>query len=226
MHGVRTRRITVEDAGEVLTLQRAAYATEAQIYGDPFLPALTQTLSELEDELRVGSGAVALSGERIIAAVRWTVTDATVHIGRLAVAPDQQGRGLGTTLLRLAEHESTAAKAELFTGHLSTANIRLYVREGYVETRREALHDGVDLVYLAKRLSERGGGLDGDGPDSTATADAQRWPAPTDEPAMGRAAPEAKPLMAMRPTMIQRVFRMPIWWLIQPSTGGPHRNAT
>ncbi|MGB4776795.1 GNAT family N-acetyltransferase [Microbacterium sp.] len=107
----------------------------------------------VEDELRVGSGVVAMGGARIVAAVRWTVENGTVHIGRMTVAPDQQGKGLGTTLLRVAEHDSEATRAELFTGHLSWANIRLYVREGYAETRREALHDGVELVYLAKRLS-------------------------------------------------------------------------
>ena len=40
-------------AGELLTLQRAAYATEAQLYGDPNLPALVQSLDELRDELDV-----------------------------------------------------------------------------------------------------------------------------------------------------------------------------
>ena len=39
-------------------------------------------------------------------------------------------------------------------------------------------------------------------------------------------APEAMPLMTMSATMIQSVLRMPIWWLIQPSTGGPHKKAT
>src|SRR3569833_495135 len=43
--------VVTEDAGELLTLQRASYATEARIYGDPELPALTQTLPELEAEL-------------------------------------------------------------------------------------------------------------------------------------------------------------------------------
>jgi hypothetical protein len=31
----------VADAGEILTVQRAAYLTEAQHYADPFLPPLT-----------------------------------------------------------------------------------------------------------------------------------------------------------------------------------------
>ena len=152
MEQLKTRAITVKDAGEILTLQRAAYATEAQIYGDPFLPALTQTLEQLEDELRAGSGLSATLDGRIVAAIRWDVQGDTVHIGRLTVAPDQQGKGLGTRLLRLAESESGASAAELFTGHKSEANLRLYAREGYAEHRRELLREGVELVYLVKRL--------------------------------------------------------------------------
>ncbi|MBD3940672.1 GNAT family N-acetyltransferase [Microbacterium sp. NEAU-LLC] len=141
--------LTVDDAGELLTLQRAAYATEAQIYRDPFLPALTQTLGELTDELR-GPGLGMRWGDRLVGAVRWSVDDGVAHIGRLTVAPDLQGRGIGTRLLRAAEEASGAAAFELFTGHLSEANIRLYEREGYTIDRREPLHPGVDLVYLVK----------------------------------------------------------------------------
>ena len=45
--GVRIAPATAEDAGELLTLQRAAYVTEAQVYDDLRLPALVQTLDEL-----------------------------------------------------------------------------------------------------------------------------------------------------------------------------------
>jgi len=41
----------IDDAGEVLTLQRAAYVTEAQAHGDLAMPPLTQTLAELRAEL-------------------------------------------------------------------------------------------------------------------------------------------------------------------------------
>ena len=41
----------VDDAGELLTLQRAAYVTEAQTHDDPGLPPLRQTLEELRSEL-------------------------------------------------------------------------------------------------------------------------------------------------------------------------------
>ncbi|GAB3409367.1 GNAT family N-acetyltransferase [Schumannella luteola] len=140
----------VADAGELLTLQRAAYATEAQLYGDPSLPALTQTLDELVDELRSVSALGIRAGGRLIGAVRWRVDGDVAEIGRLVIAPDQQGRGLGTRLLRAAEEASGARTFELFTGHLSVANIRLYEREGYAKSRREALRDGVELVFLRK----------------------------------------------------------------------------
>lgn len=140
------------DLGEVLTLQRAAYATEAQLYNDPFLPALVQTPEELADELEHGQGLVARVGSRIVGAVRWSIHDDTAHIGRITIAPDFQGRGIGTQLLRAAESAAGTPVAELFTGHLSVANIRLYEREGYRESRRETLRPGVELVYLSKAI--------------------------------------------------------------------------
>ncbi|WP_028708805.1 GNAT family N-acetyltransferase [Propionicicella superfundia] len=143
------RPLSPRDAGEVLTLQRAAYVSEAQVYGDPFLPPLTQTFADLERELS-GPGIGIRDGGRLVGAVRWTVADGVAHIGRLMVAPDRQGRGIGTRLLRAAEAASGAAACELFTGHLSAGNVRLYEREGYAIVRRTTLREGVDLVHLRK----------------------------------------------------------------------------
>ncbi|GAA0366618.1 GNAT family N-acetyltransferase [Actinoallomurus spadix] len=143
------------DAGELLTLQRAAYATEARIYGDPGLPPLVQTLDELTEELERGLAFKVTHGHRIVGAVRGRVEDDLLRIGRLTVAPDFQGRGLGTALLAAIEESVTPAvrHATLFTGHLSAANLRLYERLGYAEERREPLRPGVELVHLTKRLA-------------------------------------------------------------------------
>lgn len=141
------------DAGEILTLQRAAYVTEAQLYDDVRLPALTQTLEQLRAELDEGLAvkAVARRG-RVVGAVRATVAGGTLHVGRLTVAPDLQRRGIGSALLRRIEQAAPLGtqKYALFTGHLSQANIRLYERHGYREARREPLHPGVTLVHLEK----------------------------------------------------------------------------
>lgn len=149
------RDIRPEDAGEVLTLQRAAFVQEALIYATPNLPPLTQTLEELEAELRDNLGRVALIGPRIVGAVRARRDDALLLIGRLAIAPDVQGIGLGSQLLAAVEERGRAAgaaEAELFTGSLSEANLRLYLREGYTERQRVAGDGGIEQVFLRKTL--------------------------------------------------------------------------
>lgn len=145
-----------EDAGELLTLQRAAYVSEARLYGDLELPALSQTLRELEADLATSTALKAVAGHRIVGAVRARVEDRVLHIGRLTVAPDRQGRGIGSRLLVVVEavhaHAGTAGSAMLFTGDRSSANLALYASHGYVEVRREPLRPGVVLVHLAKPL--------------------------------------------------------------------------
>ncbi|MEU1971518.1 GNAT family N-acetyltransferase [Microbacterium sp. NPDC019599] len=152
---VAVRDIRVEDAGEVLTLQRAAFVQEALIYGTPDMPPLTQSLDELAHELRENLGRVAHVGPRMVGAVRARRDGALLLIGRLVIAPDQQGKGIGSRLLAAVEErgrDAGASEAELFTGSLSDANLRLYEREGYVETQRVPGDDGIEQVFLRKRL--------------------------------------------------------------------------
>ncbi|WP_350246446.1 hypothetical protein RBB84_18830 [Rhodococcus sp. D-6] len=65
--------LTTADAGQLLTLQRAAYVAEAQAHRDLELPPLTETLDELITEL-VQPAVTALGIRddtgRLIAAVR------------------------------------------------------------------------------------------------------------------------------------------------------------
>ena len=151
----RVRPIAPADAGEVLTLQRAAFVSEALIYGDADMPPLTQTLEELQAELVENLGCVAVAGSRIVAAARAQRDGDLLLIGRIAVAPDMQGAGLGSLILHAVEErgrEAGAREAELFTGRLSEANLRLYTREGYRETERAGGDSGEDQIFLRKPL--------------------------------------------------------------------------
>ena len=84
VEGTRTYPITVlgdADAGEILTLQRAACVTEAQAHRDVNLPPLTQTFEELRAELSdpdVTALGVRERG-RLIAAVRLRRTGTSVR---------------------------------------------------------------------------------------------------------------------------------------------------
>lgn len=143
------------DAGEIMTLQRAAYVTEAQAHHDLDLPPLTQTLDELRAELSEAD-VVALGVReegRLIGAVRLRRVGSAVMLGRLTVVPDRQGTGVGSFLLGESEAAfPDAREIQLFTGEHSTANIRLYERSGYAETARTPV-GGYSLVHLAKMLS-------------------------------------------------------------------------
>lgn len=150
------RPITPDDAGEVLTIQRAAFVQEAQIYGDPKMSPLVQTLDEVRAELDDNLGVVALRDARLVGAARAVADGALLLIGRIAVAPDQQGAGVGGALLEAVEERGRSAgctEAELFTGSLSTANLELYRASGYVETQRIDQGDGTAQIFLRKDLS-------------------------------------------------------------------------
>ncbi|MEV6414412.1 tRNA (guanosine(37)-N1)-methyltransferase TrmD [Kribbella sp. NPDC051718] len=148
---------TEADAGELLTLQRATFLTEGQAHDDLGIPPLTESLAECV--ARVGQGFVwkAVVGARIVGSVQLTVTGSVGYIARLMVAPDWQGQGIATKLLRVAERAAPAevTSYELNTGAASERNLQLYRNAGYRETRREQQTDKVELVHLAKRRKRR-----------------------------------------------------------------------
>lgn len=150
---IEPQRLVPGDAGELLTLQRAAFVTEAILHSDLTIPPLYQTFEELVAELG-DPDVVALGirlGTRLVASVRVRVDGAVGHVGRLMVAPDMQGKGLGTKLLTILDDElpASVSRLELFTGSLSVANIRLYERLGYVEEGREPAVNH-DMVHMAR----------------------------------------------------------------------------
>jgi ribosomal protein S18 acetylase RimI-like enzyme len=141
-----------EDAGEILTLQRAAYQSEAVLYHDPALPPLVQTLPELVEELAGSVCLKAVVNHRIVGSVRGRVDGRTGHVGRLIVAPDLQGNGIGTRLIVELERilGPEVDRYEIFTGDRSTGNIAYYTRMGYRECWRERLGNDLILVYMDK----------------------------------------------------------------------------
>lgn len=152
---VRIDVIGAEHAGELLTLRRAAFVTEAQIFNDPNIPALTQTLDELlvdlasEDVVTLG----AWQGHRLIGSIRVGLEDDKATIGRLAVAPDQQGRGIGTQLLFavLGHLPENTKEVWVFTGRNSKHNIALYNKAGY-EHQFDQVAGDLTYAYLKKVL--------------------------------------------------------------------------
>ena len=139
------------DMEEILALQKIAYITEAEIYGDFDIPPLRQTYDEIAREF---SDHVFLKAEtkgRIAGSVRARGIDDTCQIGRLIVDPVFRGQGLGTALMAAIEKEfETFKRYELFTGDRSERNITLYERLGYRIYRSEQVSCSLCLVFLEK----------------------------------------------------------------------------
>jgi GNAT superfamily N-acetyltransferase len=143
--------LRAEHAGEALTVQRAAYVTEAQRYAAPTIPPLVETLEEFRGDLVAGVLARgAWLGPRLVGSVRGRVDGDRMEVLRFSVAPDVQGRGVGRALLT-AVHEAAPPAVRVFwlvTGAESPENLHLYTSAGYrvVGTLTDAA--GVMLVRM------------------------------------------------------------------------------
>lgn len=134
-----TARLGPTDAGEVLTLQLAAWVREAHDNHTLAIPALHETLeivqAGLGDPKLLTWGHRAKSG-RLLGMVRTSLLNPeTALLGRLGVVPDLVGHGLGGALLRLAEARLAPAvqRVQLLTGAAGSANQRFYQRHGYLK---------------------------------------------------------------------------------------------
>jgi tRNA (guanine37-N1)-methyltransferase len=153
LDGLEFRLVEPADAGELFTLQRACWVQEMQANPGVPIPALEESLADLEQWIGTDTVIVVRAGGRLVAAVRAKLLrrpDGDLwDIGRLMVAPDLQGRGLGRQLLERIEAlaPESATGFELFTGAGSARNQRMYRKAGY------RLHGEIEpgVVLLTKK---------------------------------------------------------------------------
>jgi len=147
------RLATLADAPEIMTLQRACWVQEALANDVLAIPALTESLEEVQAWSQDWTTFVLRSRDRLVGGVRGRRSRSGAwDIGRLMVAPDLQGRGLGRLLLEHIEHAAPKGTTvfRLFTGARSEANLRMYRKAGY---RLLGPHEAdPSAVRLEKRL--------------------------------------------------------------------------
>lgn len=150
----RFRAAVQRDAGEIWTMARACWVTEARDHDSFEIPALTESLLDVQEWLTAWHTWVVRSHGRLIGSVRARRTHDLWDIGRLMVAPDLQGRGLGKALLAYAEQQAPVEVAgfSMFTGGHSVDNLRMYRRAGY-EICGRSTYAGIPTVELYKPRS-------------------------------------------------------------------------
>ena len=150
-------RAMISDAEEILSLQKLAYRSEAEIYNDFNIPPLVQTLESIEKDFENQYFLKAVMDGKIIGSVRAYTKEGTCYIGRLIVHPDFQNRGIGTDLMNEIERIfNTCRRFELFTGDKNERNLYLYQKLGYKIFKKAKITDQTNIVFLEKKTETRG----------------------------------------------------------------------
>ncbi len=146
-------KATVSDAEEILSLQKLAYRSEAEIYNDFNIPPLIQTSKEIKQDFENQFFLKAVEDKKIIGSVRAHVKEETCYIGRVIVHPNFQNRGIGNKLMSEIEKVfDTCKRFELFTGDKSERNLYLYQKLGYRIFKTAKITDQTTIVFLEKKI--------------------------------------------------------------------------
>jgi len=133
-------RATRGDAEELLTLQLACWVSEAIANDDLTIPPLHEGLDDVRASIATWETTVVRVDGRLVGSVRGRLDPdhpRVWEVGRLMVAPDLRGRGLGRALLEHVHALAPAAVStyRLFTGKASTRNLTMYRKAGYRPVR-------------------------------------------------------------------------------------------
>ena len=148
---VTTRRATAGDAPAVTTVVLAAFEMYVERLGGVLPWPMSLDYAEI---IAHGQTWLADDADEVVGVL--VLEDRADHLllEVLAVAPGQQGSGVGHRLMALADEQAVDRgfdEVRLFTNARMTENLVYYPRQGYVETHRDEVN-GFHRVFFAKRL--------------------------------------------------------------------------
>lgn len=141
---------TIQDAEEMLYLQKCCYLTEAEVHNCYQIVPLLQTMEEYKKDFELMTVKKLVYRGEIIGSIRAFEKEATCYVGRLVVDKKHRSKGYGNMLLNAIEKEfEHVERFELFTAKDSVWNVYLYEKNGYSIFKTEFM-DGMDFVFLEK----------------------------------------------------------------------------
>ena len=96
---------------------------------------------------------VALDGERVVGTCRLLTDQGAARLGRMAVAADRRGAGVGGALLREADRAAVAAGTRLIHLHAQARARRVYDRAGYEVRGEPFIEEGIEHVAMEKQVA-------------------------------------------------------------------------
>ena len=125
------------DAEEILSVQKTAFQTEAEIHN-------------MYDIQPLGPVLKASHNGRIIGSARAHINGNIVTICKVVVLPEFRGRGIAKALISELENICPASRYEIYTNSKSYWNISLYKSLGYTAYGERIDSSKLTFTLLAK----------------------------------------------------------------------------
>lgn len=151
---IRLLEATPADAVALTALQVEAFEADARRYSDAppgGPPGYDDVAWQVARMSRGGYFKILEEDALVGGAIVFRTGPASCEVGRIWVAPDREGRGVGGRALELLEQAFPEAVVwTLDTPSWATRNHRFYEHRGYRRVREEWAH-GMRLVFFEKR---------------------------------------------------------------------------
>jgi GNAT superfamily N-acetyltransferase len=156
--GLRIETCGPERAELVHQITQAAFGEHARL--DPPSGAGKETPESVRGDLAAGGGALAWLDDTPVGCLRLVSELDALHVRRVAVLPEHQGRGIGLALMAWAEREAAGRGLPAVRVGVRLAlpgNLAFYRRLGY-QTVGEHAHPGYDRpTWVAMRKPQHPG---------------------------------------------------------------------
>jgi len=137
------------DLKDILSLQKTAFLSEAELYDNYDIEPLTQTINSIENDFKTHIFLKAEYQNKIIGSVKIKDNGEFCWIGKLMVIPGYRNKGIGRKLMLAAEKIYPKGKQFiLFTGYKSINNIKLYESIGYTKSEEFSDEKNPDIILV------------------------------------------------------------------------------
>ena len=141
----------LEDAENMLEIQRRAFAEEGRRSESQEIPPLTESLASIVEHIENQTALTASVNGKVVGAIRGIVTDGVCTVRALVVELTQQGRGIGSSLLKALEKALPEVRRfDLTTNTVMERNVPFYERHGYRVVELTRYSEKITLAQMNK----------------------------------------------------------------------------
>lgn len=152
------RKAAMDDVEAVVDCLRGAFEEYESAYTPGAFADTVPDANGIRRRLKEMCLLVAVSANRIVGTVGYTVNGTEGHLRGMAVFPEWRGRGAASALLRSVENELRASGCtvvRLDTTEPLERAIRFYEKNGFVSSGKVSNFFGMPLHEYSKLLSPR-----------------------------------------------------------------------